>query len=319
MSAPYYDELQRGQAFTGAPPITLTEGLAAVHHSIVGNRLMISLERDLARAVTGAARPVAHPALVWDLAIGQSTVATQRVIANLFYRGLVLRRAPGLGDTLRTTTTVVALRDLTSRPGRTPGGLAALQVVTVDQEDRVVLDFVRCAMLPLSPGAAPPGHDDDLDSVAPPDEPDMAQLVRSWNLSAHPAGGTVTVGRRLEPPFAETVSGAMELARLTLNVAGAHHDAGAGMDGRRLVYGGHTVGLALAQINRVHPTLIYVAGWRSCDHPAPVWEGDALLSSCEVVAVEALDGAALVELDVRTIRPRDGREVLRWRPVAVIG
>ena len=90
------------------------------------------------------------------------------------------------------------------------------------------------------------------------------------------------------------------------------------MDGRRLVYGGHTVGLALAHVNRIHPTLVYVAGWRACDHTAPVWEGDALVSSCEAVAVEPLGDASLVELDVRTVRPQDGREVLRWRPVAII-
>ena len=38
--------------------------------------------------MTGAPAALAHPALVSDVAIGQSTLATQRVKANLFYRGL---------------------------------------------------------------------------------------------------------------------------------------------------------------------------------------------------------------------------------------
>ena len=41
--------------------------------------------------MTGRA-PLAHPALMWDFAIGQSTLATRQVRANLFYRGLALLR-----------------------------------------------------------------------------------------------------------------------------------------------------------------------------------------------------------------------------------
>ena len=41
-----------------------------------------------------------HPALVCDVATGQSTTATRRVIANLFYRGPVLRRAVLIGERL---------------------------------------------------------------------------------------------------------------------------------------------------------------------------------------------------------------------------
>ena len=96
---------------------------------------------------------------MWDVAIGQSTVATGRVVANLFYRGLLLRRAVRLGDTLRTTTEVVARRENRLKEGRRPTGLALLRIRTVDQEDRPVLDFTRCAMLPLR--GAPTGEPGD--------------------------------------------------------------------------------------------------------------------------------------------------------------
>ena len=146
MSAPpYFEDLQVGTVFEDAPPLTLTEGHAALHQAIAGDRLRLALDHTLGEAVLGAGPPLAHPALVWDVAIGQSTVATGRVIANLFYRGLLLRRPVRLGDTLRTTTEVVARRENRSRPT----GLAVLRIRTVDQEDRPVLDFTRCAMLPL--------------------------------------------------------------------------------------------------------------------------------------------------------------------------
>ena len=46
----------------------------------------------------------------------------------------------------------------------------------------------------------------------------------------------------------DVVSSAPELARLSLNIAATHHDSRVG--GQRLVYGGHTIGLALAQATR---------------------------------------------------------------------
>src|SRR6266567_5560707 len=89
-----------------------------------------------------------------DLEVGQVTLATQRVKANLFYRGLAFYRFPVIGDSLFTRTEVVGLKQNSAKPGRTPTGLAALRMTTVDQIGRLVLDFYRCAMLPLRDGAA---------------------------------------------------------------------------------------------------------------------------------------------------------------------
>ena len=158
---PYFDELAVGQEFGGAPGITLTSGLAAAHQAITGDRLVLATDHELCRQVTGGAA-LASPSLVWDVAIGQSTVVTQHVKANLFYRGLAFRRAPRLGDTLRTSTQVVALRQNQPRAGRAPTGLAALRITTVDQERRPVLDFWRCAMLPLRDQERQTGHADNL-------------------------------------------------------------------------------------------------------------------------------------------------------------
>ena len=65
--------------------------------------------------MTGAEQPLAHPNLVCDVAIGQSTGPTQRVLGNLFYRGLILLTPVLIGDTLRTRTEVVALKQNSRR------------------------------------------------------------------------------------------------------------------------------------------------------------------------------------------------------------
>src|SRR5215211_1185595 len=161
---PYFDELQVGQVFDSAPSMTLTAGVAAVHQSIIGDRLRLALDAQLAYAVTGANGPLAHPALVCDVAIGQSTLATQRVKANLFYRGLSFHRFPVIGDSLFTRTEVIGLKQNSAKPGRAPTGLAALRMTTVDQIGRLVLDFYRCAMLPLS-AERETGRNDDMTNV----------------------------------------------------------------------------------------------------------------------------------------------------------
>ena len=155
---PYFDDLVVGQVFDWAPSMTLTSGAAAGHQAILGDRLRLALDSELAHAVVGSTGPLAHPAFVCDVAIGQSTLVTQRVKANLFYRGLTFYRYPVIGDTLFTRTAVVGLRQNSPRPDRSPTGLVALRMTTVDQIGRLVLDFHRCAMLPLSPQAADRGH-----------------------------------------------------------------------------------------------------------------------------------------------------------------
>ena len=322
---PYFDELQTGQVFAGAPAMTLTPGLAAAHQGILGDRLRLPLDAELSAAVTGLTAPLAHPGLVCDVAIGQSTLVTQHVKANLFYRGLVFYRFPAIGDTLFTRTEVVGLKKNSAKPGRAPTGLVALRMTTIDQADRLILDFYRCAMLPLSLGADPDDadHADDLSKVgadlgAPP------AAVDEWDGDVFreripgPHFDTDLAGTVLHSS-ADVVTSAPELARLTLNVAAVHHDSRIG--GRRLVYGGHTIGLALAQATRLLPNLATVLGWQSCDHTAPVHEGDTLYSELHIDSAEPTDNGGVLGLRSLVYAVSNShdepRQVLDWRFTAL--
>ena len=323
VGGPFFDHLEHGRVFDRAPSVTLTDGLAATHQAILGDRLRLPLDHHLARRVAGG--PLSHPGMVADLAIGQSTLATHHVRANLFYRGLRFHRLPKLGDTLSTRTTVVGLKRNTPRPDRPATGLAALRITTTDQHGRTVLDFHRCAMLPLSPDAGPhtADHSDDLsrigtDQSAPWASPpgwDIAEFRRSVPGAGEPLPAPGTVLRS----SGDVVSSAPELARLTLNIAATHHDSRAG--GQRLVYGGHTIGLALAQATRLLPNLVTVLGWESCDHTGPVYEGDTLYSELHIEAAEPLPGDRGGVLRLRSLVHAVGdpdRQVLDWRFTALL-
>jgi acyl dehydratase len=331
LDGPWFEDLSVGDVFADAPGLTLTDGHAAVHQAIAGDRMKLPLDAALAREVVGEDHLLAHPALAWDVAIGQSTTVTGRVIANLFYRGLVFRRAVLIGDTLRTRTEVTALRQTSRRPDTPARGLALLHVTTRDQHDRVVLDFHRCAMLPLREPDRDTGAEDDIRGPALPDGADLAASTRGWQLAplrtAAPGGASfadLVPGTTWRADGGDVVSAAPELARLTLNLASAHHDRlRPGSGGRRLVYGGHTIALAAARAAHALPTLATIPAWHGCDHLGPVLEGDTLYTDLELERLEPLqDGGGLAHLRARVTAVGEDdqrRAVLDWQFAAVIG
>ncbi|OZD71115.1 acyl dehydratase [Rhodococcus sp. 05-340-1] len=321
VGGPYFDELSVGHVFDTAPTVTFTDGMAAVHQSILGIRLRLPLDAGLSRRVAGHGGTLVNPALVCDVAIGQSTTATHHVKANLFYRGLRFHTLPRIGDSLTTVTTVTGLRENSPKPGRRSTGLAALHMKSTDQRGRTVLDFHRCAMLPIGddPDEGRVRHDDTLEPTAPAVTKEGDAIVGGLDL---PTFRTGAKGPHFSPELAgvtfecsaDVVTSAPELARLSLNIAATHHDQRSGPLGR-LVYGGHTIGLALAQATRALPNIVTVLGWESCDHLAPVRENDTLTSTVFVERAEPLSEGGILHLRsvVHSVGDGDSTDVLDWR------
>jgi 2-methylfumaryl-CoA hydratase len=328
IGSPHFEDLKVGQVFDSAPGVTLTSGLAAFHSSQFGDRLRLPLDADLCESVTGQAA-LAHPNLVCNVAIGQTTEPTQRVKGNLFYRGLVLQRPVFIGDTLRTTTEIVALRQNRPKPGRAATGLAVLQVHVENQHGDTVMHFWRCPMLPCRDPEADTGERDSFDAI--PEEIDAGQISAAapshWRLdrfrkeSPGQHFADVSVGTHYVIEARDTVTCAPELARLTLNLAQAHTDAGASAYGKRLVYGAHTISMASAQVTRALPNLVTLVAWRSCDHLAPVFEEDRLWTEFTIEDKRSLEqGGGTVDLHavVHAERSEEAVEVLDWRVVGML-
>ena len=332
VGGPWFEDLAVGQVFDDAPALTITDGHAAMHQALVGDRLRLPLDAHLCREVTGAQTALAHPNLVCDVAIGQSTGPSRRVRGNLFYRGLVLLRPVFVGDTLRTSTEIVGLKQNRPRGDRGPlTGLVAMRIRTENQRGEHVLDFWRCPMIPLREGAEPTTHADRFDAI--PETLDTALVAAAvpadWDLGrfreAVPGGHAAS----LEPGdiFAvegrETVTGETELARLTLNLAYTHTDAGRSAHGRRLAYGGHTIAIAAGHATRALPDLVTIVAWHGCDHTGPVFAGDILSTEISVGAVRPLErGGALVDLEAVVRADRGDGEpperVLDWRFIGLM-
>lgn len=331
LDGPYFEDFAVGDVFS-APAVTVTDGHAALYQAVTGDRLRLPLDHALSRRVTGSERALVHPMLVVNLVNGQTTWASQYVKGNLFYRGLLLQAPVFVGDTLATETRVVGLRQNRIKPGRAATGMVALEMETTNQDGACVMKYWRCPMIPCRDADADTGHADDLGWI--PETLEDAQLTGAvpagWTLEAFEpdsfrvpaptlaAGDHVVIGPR------DTVTCAPELVRLTGNIAYTHTDATRSYLGRRLVYGGHTISLAHAQLTRALPHLVSMLGWQGCDHLGPVLEEDVIRTEFTLERLEPLEaGGKLAETRVKTWAKRhdpakdawEESEVLDWRLV----
>ena len=334
IDGPDFEDFSVGQTLPSAPSITVTSGYAAQHQALFADRMRLPLDQHLTQQITGSSNALVNPGLVCNLAIGQSTYASQKVKGNLFYRGLVFRQPVYIGDTLTTTTNVVALKQNKIKEGRAATGMVVLEMTVTNQHNETVLHFWRCPMIPCRDPNADTGKNDSFDAI--PDQIDLASLQssipESWDLGRFNQQITgehfedIQEGAEYRVVSKDTITSAPELVRFTLNMAKTHTDASSSAYNKRLVYGGHTISMAAAQITRAFPNLVNVLAWRSCDHVAPVFEQDILQTEIKVVAKQPLKTGGLLDLHVEVFAERGPEapkhdthvKVLDWKVIALM-
>ncbi len=324
---PWFEDFEIGDDFSDVPSVTLTSGHSVAHQMMFGDRMRLPLDHALASIVTGVERPPVNPSLVCNMAIGLSTIPTQRVLGNLFYRGLALHQPVFLGDTLTTSTRVVALRQNRIKPGRAASGMVVLEIDVRNQRNETVMHLWRCPMVPCKDPDVDTGRNDSFDDFPERiSDQQIAALVPKWDYRAFVAATPgkhledYQPGDRFEVQARDTVTLAPELVRMTLNLAMTHTDAAMSIYGKRLVYGGHTISMAAAQAVRALPNLLGILAWFRCDHLAPVFEGDILRSVVSVMELSPFNGGGIVRLKVEVFADRGAEapeaasdvQVLEW-------
>jgi 2-methylfumaryl-CoA hydratase len=321
IDGPFYDELHIGMTIPPLPPVTFTDADNVLYRAITGDQHLLSVDVR-AFAALGGTGAMVNPGLVMQTAIGQTTGATRRAIANLYYRTVRIHRPVTVGETLFTTTTVLGLADASAKDGVFRGK------VWLGIESRtdagVVMTCERCALLPCR-GDAAPGHSSDI--PGPSDADALSTFVASvpaWDVSTLPATDW-TVGEVREDPMRDHVDLAPALARMTFNQALLHRDHTRTAYGKRLVYGGHVQALAQASLTRLLPGLATVLGWEGCDHLGPAFEGDLLAFRHTLLDAHVLSaGGRLLRFEVtgRRVTGDDAidaaaSDLLRWTTVVL--
>ena len=156
---PYYDDFEHGMTIPPLPAVTVTEADNVAYRMITGDQHFASADQDSYQQISGSSKALVNPGLVMQFAIGQTTNATRKAIANLYYRSVRILRSVEIGETLKTTTTVLGLSDAKPKDGQHRGKVwLGIETSTdrgpvvqrVARKQRVWLDLVSFSQNHLS-------------------------------------------------------------------------------------------------------------------------------------------------------------------------
>jgi len=149
MSGRYYDDWQVGDRIDHPIRRTVTETDNLLFSAMTHNPQPLHIDAEAAKASEFGQILVNGTftfALMVGLSVGETTLGT--LVANLGYDQLVMPKPVFLGDTLRATTEVTALKDSRSRPD---AGIVTFQHELHNQRGEVVCRCLRTALMQRRP------------------------------------------------------------------------------------------------------------------------------------------------------------------------
>lgn len=297
-SGRFFEDFTIGDRFVHAVPRTVHGGDIATYFALTGDRHPLASSTELARSL-GFPREVVPDLLAFHIVFGASVPdISHNANANLGYADVRFVRPVYPGDTLAADSEVIGLREVSSGDA----GVVYVRTRGTNQKGQEVLSFARWVLIPKRDRNATPraAHVPELPAVVTPARlpvPEVLNLQRFPDLAwAMPPGGTwgeYRPGERLNHPDAMTIEEAdhVQATRLYHNTAQVHFDQIAmatSRFGRRLVYGGHVISVAMALSQNGLGTALRIAAWNSGAHVAPTFGGDTVRAFTEVIETAEL-------------------------------
>jgi len=295
-----FEDFTLGQRLLHAVPRTLHGGDIALYMALNGERPPLASSTELARSL-GFQREVMPHLLVFHIVFAKSVPDVSHLAtANLGYADVRFMRPVYPGDTLVAETEVIGLREVSSGDA----GVVYVRTRGTNQKGQCVVTFVRWVLIPKRDKTAARGVNSvpQVPAVVTLDRlpvPDTMNLQRFPDLAWAFGGGAVwddyAPGERLDHPDAMTIEEAdhVQVTRLYHNTAQVHFDAHGMAEsrfGRRLVYGGHVISVAMALARNGLFAALATAAWNGGAHVAPTFAGDTLRAFTEVVERAELAG-----------------------------
>lgn len=314
----FFEDFTLGQVIEHATPRTITEGDRALYGAIYPSRFAISSSAEFAAACGLAPAPV-DELIAFHVAFGKTVPdISLNAVANLGYAECRFHRPVVPGDTLRTRSEVIGLKQNSN--GRT--GVVHVRSTATDQHGETVLDWCRWVMVHKRDAASPAPETVVPDLAAAVDAQDLV-VPDGLDFTAYDfvaAGephrlGDYAVGERIDHVDGVTLTDPehMMATRLWQNTAKVHFNTDARPDGRRLVYGGHVISLARALSFNGLANAQLVAAINAGSHVAPAFAGDTVHAWSEVLDVAGTDAPGVGALRLRLVatRGRDASMTLR--------
>ncbi len=322
----YFEDFHVGDVIEHATPRTITSGDTALYTALYGSRFAAQSSTPFAQAIGYGEAPL-DDLLVFHIVFGKTVPdISLNAVANLGYAEVVFARPVYPGDTLSAVTKVIGLKENSSRET----GVVYAQTTGLNQRSERILSYVRWVMVrkrernspapsPVVPTLAASVSPEHLASNLPP----IGKGAYWSQLGGEPyAFEDYAAGETIDHVDGFTIEEAEhQLAtRLYQNSARVHfnqHAESTGRFGRRLVYGGVVMSIARALSFNGLANAFHIAAINSGTHTAPVFAGDTIFASSEVIEVTALPtrrdiGAIRTKLSATAIAPAttQGRRVL---------
>ncbi len=149
MAGLWFEEFEVGRVFAHEIRRTVTEADNIWFSAMTYNPAQIHIDYDYA-ANTEFGKPLVNSIFTLGLVIGLSIQDTTlgTTVANLGMTDTTFPKPVFAGDTIRSETTIVALRSSKSRPGQ---GILTMEHVGLNQRDEVVCKTVRNALMMKRP------------------------------------------------------------------------------------------------------------------------------------------------------------------------
>jgi acyl dehydratase len=149
MPGRYYDEWQVGDRIAHAVTRTVTETDNVLISVLTHNPQPLHLDHEVA-ANSEFGRPLVNSIYTFGLMIGVSVADTTlgTLVANLGYDKLVFPKPVFVGDTLRSESECIAVRESNSRPN---AGIVSWAHRSFNQRDELVCECTRSALLLKTP------------------------------------------------------------------------------------------------------------------------------------------------------------------------
>jgi len=314
----FFEDFELGQVIDHATPRTVTEGDRALYGALYPTRFALPSSATFAASCGLSPAPV-EELIGFHIAFGKTVPdISLNAVANLGYAECRFHRPVRTGDTLRTRSEVIGLKENSN--GKS--GVVYVRSTATDQDGAVVIDWARWVMV----------H--NRDHAAPASEttiPDLAAFVAAEDLvlpvgldftdyDERAAGeshrwGSYEVGEKIDHVDGVTLTDPehMLATRLWQNTAKVHFNTEVRPDGQRLIYGGHIMSMARALSFNGLANAQMIAAINAGAHTSPAFAGDTVYAWSEVLdrAETAAAGVGALRLRLVATKGRDTSMTLR--------